>query len=345
MESRFHNIRPVARSGISSHSMTLGTRYSTLGTAVEMTRPLWTAAILPFFLFGEGRYIPLGLAVLLALWIVAGVGTGNWWRRSGIDVCLAVFLLMLPVTLAITPFPDLTREHLGYFLAEMACFASIATWANTERRLTLVAWGLVGAGCLAALSAPFIMEQTGRLFSAPSPGNPLALSETIQKNVRGGMLVMILPVALGLLAGAWGDDHRRGARAGALAAIVLIAAGIAFTQSRGSYIAGLVAILILLSMRPNLLPIGRQSAVGSRQSAVSAYRLLAPALCLLLTALSLWAALSGQLDLLTSKFLQADTAGDLVIRGEIWSRAAQALHDYPLTGVGLGAFRSVIPTL
>jgi putative inorganic carbon (HCO3(-)) transporter len=57
------------------------------------------------------------------------------------------------------------------------------------------------------------------------------------------------------------------------------------------------------------------------------------------------AAWSGQLDQLMSKLLQSDSVGDFAIRAEIWSRAAQAIHDYPLTGIGMGAFRSVVPSL
>src|SRR5207237_5657063 len=54
---------------------------------------------------------------------------------------------------------------------------------------------------------------------------------------------------------------------------------------------------------------------------------------------------SGQLDKLMSGLMQSDSVGDFAIRGEIWSRAAQAIHDYPLTGIGMGAFRSVVPAL
>ena len=57
------------------------------------------------------------------------------------------------------------------------------------------------------------------------------------------------------------------------------------------------------------------------------------------------AAWSGQLEQLMSRLLQSDSVGDFAIRGEIWSRAAQAIHDYPLTGIGMGTFRSVVPEL
>ena len=43
--------------------------------------------------------------------------------------------------------------------------------------------------------------------------------------------------------------------------------------------------------------------------------------------------------------LQSSVGPSLESRGELWARAFWALEDFPLTGVGLGAFRRVVPLL
>src|SRR5437764_1113461 len=72
---------------LSPEAKRLSTQHSALSTRLELTRPAWTAAAMPLFVFGEGRYVLLGLAVVALLWVGAGAGTGVWWRRSLVDPC------------------------------------------------------------------------------------------------------------------------------------------------------------------------------------------------------------------------------------------------------------------
>src|SRR5205823_5212023 len=48
---------------------------------------------------------------------------------------------------------------------------------------------------------------------------------------------------------------------------------------------------------------------------------------------------------LFARLFQGDAVGDLAVRLEIWSRALQVMRDFPLTGIGMGSFRSVAPAL
>src|SRR5438477_7439531 len=46
-----------------------------------------------------------------------------------------------------------------------------------------------------------------------------------------------------------------------------------------------------------------------------------------------------------ARLFQSDSVGDFAVRVEIWSRALQVIHDFPLTGIGMGAFRTAVPAL
>ena len=54
---------------------------------------------------------------------------------------------------------------------------------------------------------------------------------------------------------------------------------------------------------------------------------------------------SGQGASLLAEVLRFDDLGGPALRVAIWTRALAVLQDFPLTGIGLGAFRVVVPVL
>ncbi len=291
------------------------------GRLAESVRPLWVAALLPLFVVGEGRYAAIASLLIAALWIFTGVTTGVWRRRSPASASLLILLLLLPVTVQVTPVPDLTREQIGYLLAELLTFYTVLTWAHTEERLRSMASGLVGVGAALALAAPFIMQQAGSTGGGAATGAMLRfLPDTIQKNVLGGTLAVLLPLCAGLALPALRGASSR-ARWVALVALALMLTALVYTQSRGALLALLAACLVMAGIHFRVV---RWSLAALAASAGLAAWML-----------NLWPTLA--------RFLQSDSVGDFGVRVEIWSRALQAIHDFPLTGVGLGAFRTAIP--
>src|SRR5215218_9862742 len=134
-----------------------------LAGSLEQTRPLWTLALLPLFVLGQGRFLWPGLILWTVFWLAAGAGTGRWGPRSPVAACLAVWLLLIPVTLAVTPDFALTQEHLGYFLAELIAFYTVATWVDSAARARWAAWGLLGLGVGLALLTVLAALRGGRL--------------------------------------------------------------------------------------------------------------------------------------------------------------------------------------
>src|SRR5438045_5694738 len=90
-----------------------------IGRRFEEWRPLWVAALLPLFLFGEGRYAAIGVVVACGLWAWAGWATGIWGQWTSTSLTLLLLLALAAMTIWITPSAALSREQLAYFLAEL----------------------------------------------------------------------------------------------------------------------------------------------------------------------------------------------------------------------------------
>lgn len=286
------------------------------GQLVERSRPLWVAALMPLFVLGEGRYLSFGVVGVVALWIVAGATTGVWGRWSAASAAMLAMLALIPITLWVSPSQELTYEHLGYLLAQLISLYAVWTWATTRYRVQLLAYSLVGIGCVLAASAPLIMQSAG------APATVGFLPDTIQKNVLAGLLVVLLPVSLGLLMGKLASGQTRAAVIAALAPALMLLA-IVFAQSHGAYLALFVSLFVMGIVKGKVI------------------RFAAPVI-LFVGGVAVWLLSLGAF---LADLLQSDSVGNFSVRLEIWSRALQVIHDFPLTGIGLGAFRTAVPAL
>jgi putative inorganic carbon (HCO3(-)) transporter len=148
------------------------------------------------------------------------------------------------------------------------------------------------------------------------------IGESIQNNVAAGALVVLLPISLALFLGVWRHGHLSQKLTFGFCVFAGVL-GLSVAQSRGAIVALGVALAVL--------------AFGF----VRAPRWLLPSVACVLILASLGGILASPLYGLVG----SSSAADLAVRTEIWSRAGQAIGDYPLTGVGLGAFREVVPAL
>jgi O-antigen ligase len=265
-------------------------------------------------------------ALVLAAWLGAlRVGTpavrSVLRAHARLFLALVVLVAWFAASLAWQTHPAVGRSNLLALLACAALMAAIATMAATPRAARLIVVGFVAGATLTVL---YGLIDTQVL--APSAS---ALSHAAQGGRRtdgtGGLfdpneLAASLVPAL-VLAGAL-IGLRRGAawRLGLGAAMVVMALGLAATESRGGIIGALVAVAAAL-----VLFKGRRGPLLLGLLAVAA-------------ALGLWFTANPAA---LSRITNYDGGGSG--RSELWRLAGAMAADHPIIGVGYGGFQSHAP--
>lgn len=276
--------------------------------------------------FIDSRWLPLALAVGLGFWPVRWWLAGRFTLRTPADWGIAGLLLMLPVTLWVTAYPEETRLQVMRLLCGILLFYSLVNWANTPVRLHWVGRGLAAVGLglagFALVSVrwneyklPFIPDGIYRLF-------PRLVSDDVHPNVMGGALVILLPLALGLLLFSWRSQNRL-EKVGLLLAVGGMLVVLLLTKSRGAWmgLAAALALLVVLRWRWGWLVLGLAGG-----------------------GFAVWiASLGGEslLEMLTAN----EAIRGLDGRMEIWSRGLYLVRDFPFTGVGMGSYGPLVDRL
>jgi putative inorganic carbon (HCO3(-)) transporter len=267
----------------------------------------------------------LGPALLFAavFWVVRKVARGSLTVRLPGDWLIYVLIALVPVSLWVTPLPDVTRNQALLLLTGIATYFALLNWARTFRRERVLVFAVVGAGLFAALVAPVAVVWVTDIKLTFIPESiyarlPLLVANPAHPNVLAGTLVLALPVPLALLMFA-GAGLTRLERVAAIAAAVGMTAILVLTKSRGGMIAAFVAALVLCLLR------WRRAW-------------LVMLLAALLGALMLWRA---GFDDLTDTLLDNGAIIGVPGRLELWSRAIYMVQDFPLTGIGMGSFETV----
>jgi putative inorganic carbon (HCO3(-)) transporter len=294
-----------------------GQFWKVTGTFLERTRLLWLIGLLPLFLLAQGHYLLLGVGGVAFLWGWVGLTTGYWGRTTPVDWSLLVWLLLLPLTLAITPDLKLTMQFLGYFLAQLLAFYGVATWVRSQERLYLTAWGLLLAGTLLALLAPVLVLQTQKFFHLPTALITLhfLLELSVNANVMSGTLVILLPLGVALTISQFQSANGWLKKLVALSATILIGGVVVIIQSRGAYVALAIALLVLFYFANR----------GAALLTLGGLILAAGFVVIILLVFN-------------QTKLEASSLQGVNERLEIWARAIASISDFPLTGIGFGTF-------
>lgn len=288
---------------------------------------IWPVAFLIAASVASERALPLALGGAGLFWGVRWLAYRRLSVRTLADWAIVLLLLMVPVTLWASPLPDTTRIQVYRLLTGAALYYAIVNWAISPARLRSLAAGTVLAGLLLALYAtvsvvwggvaklPFVPRSVYDYFS-------LLASDTVNANVMGGNLVILLPCSLAVLLFGWRHDRWFGRALAGLAALVITAILI-LTQSRGALTAlgATVIAMTLLRWRRGWLLLLASAATGA------------------IVVRSLGVA--PVLDALTT----SRTLGGIQVRLEVWSRALYMIQDFPFTGVGMGSFGPVADLL
>ncbi|MBF6619478.1 MAG: O-antigen ligase family protein [Patulibacter sp.] len=262
---------------------------------------------------------PTGTTILL----VAGcVGTYAERHRLGMPIptlvrwayaAAALAVIWSAMTIVWAPDQAIARVYVQYlFSAAVAMPIMISSVAGVRDVLVMAVAFVLGA---VALVIAGIL-----LGTASAPEGSLAATEAAAGRLRAGItdpnyLAADIVAALVLSAGLLAVRELRAWRPALLAAIPVLLYGLVATQSRGGFVAAIVAVALSAAL---LRGYRRQIVAGSM-------------IAILLLAAFL-AAQPRALDRLT----QDDTTG--TGRTEVWRLAVPAIRDHPVGGVGTGNF-------
>jgi len=313
---------------------------------------LWILLIAPFLLFpGSMRFLAL-LAVPI-LWFGRKVAWGRFVDRTPLDAPLVLLMLMVLVSLYATfdiaySLPKVTGVILGVavYYVVIAFARDRKTWTLMVAAFLLAALGVAGAGLLGtqwihkfALFDPILARLPARITGLSGA------AEGFQPNEVAGALLWATPLACALASVAVFAAGTIGRSLGRARQVILLVATVVgsvflvgvlvLTQSRGGWIAaGLILPLTLL-----VLLQGRLRWIILIMGVIA------------LIAAAVWIGLAHP-HVLDPVIVgpevdpgRGTSLENLSVRFEIWSRAIYGIEDFPLTGMGMNAFRRVVPIL
>jgi putative inorganic carbon (HCO3(-)) transporter len=286
------------------------------------------------------RFLPEAIQAQAVLWRASGVvvlilgGLLRWLaygritRRTPLDWPLAFMVLWLPVNYWAAVNKADAWEALSPLIIGLAMYLALLNWPPAHKRPQLLGGLIVLFGVGLAFTTPLFTDLAiGKLFrisaleslqqslSAALPGN-------VNANQIGGVLAVVIPLAAALSLRRDWTAKRWPVLLAALATLFMLAM-LALTQSRGAYLATAVALGVVALLRwPKL-------------------RYTVP---VVIIAVVLIVGLIGPRHM-AEMALSGGAVGGLDGRLEIWSRAFYAISDFPFTGIGIGTWNEVIPTL
>lgn len=287
--------------------------------------------LLPLFMFPAGlRW--LVVLIIPLFWLTRKAVTGRFYPATPYNGALLLLLAMTGVGLMVSYDPALSLPKLVGVLLGVALMGAIIDYSRRFSLWPIVALylllgiGMAVIGLMGATWEPPFEFLNGVRASIPLPGVgiPGAVGGIVNSNELAGALGWVTPLALACCLGL----GRQLWRSHKVACVLLVAATplLAFlliaTSSRGGILALAAGVFVVLAF-----------------SLPSRWRLV-----LLVGSLL---ALAGLISYTVSS-LEQDLVGDtlgLSGRIEIWSRAILAIGDFPVTGVGLNAFRRVVHEL
>jgi len=308
-------------------------------------REIWLLVVGAALATFTTRWALWGLGLIALLCLGRWIGNGRLTVPTPLDWPMCLILLMVPVTFYATTDIHATFVGVSRLLAGSGLTYGLINWSQSKSRISLVVLGLASLGLALALAAPVTVGWFSGVKSFLIPARiyellPTLVSDTIHPNMMAGALVMLLPFPLATLflsspsalppiAGAVPIEIARRMDKHWLRwvlcvfSVLLMSGVLVLTKSRGGWIAGAIAIFLVLVRRQRrllwLIPVGLLG-VG-----LLAWRGDLPAL----------------LDVISTSGAISGWAGRL----EIWSRAVYMIRDFPFTGVGVGTFQPVANVL
>lgn len=272
----------------------------------------------------SSRFMAAAPALALFLLVPRLLKAKERVRLDPAGVPIFVLMLMLPLSLWTTAFPAVTLVELLRLLGGVALYVAVVAWGVTRSRIIWLARGLAAGGLAGAILAFFSVKWFTNKLPFLTAGLyahlPTAVGDSIHPNVMAGGLALLLPPVLGVvLFGRMGKKERiAGGVAAACMSVVII-----LTASRGAWLAVSAAMVLMgvLRWRRGWLAVVLAAAVAG--------------------AGLVWVGPGRVAEMVAA----SPTLGGLDGRIEVWQRAVWMIQDFPLTGVGMGAFGPVADAL
>lgn len=302
-----------------------------LATRIAGAEPLILALMAPALLFPTRTRLIVLAAVPVLMWAQRRV-TGRVLPPTPLNLCLYGLLGMTAVSVAVTfDLHNSLGKVAGVVLGTLV-FWTATRWTNSAARLRIATGVFLTAGAVLAVIGLFGTNWFGK-FGLLAPivdrlpktirGVPGA-EEGFQPNAVAGCLVLFIPVQMALL---WLSRRRsRGATLMQAALLALTTGTLVLTQSRGAWSGlGIALLAFLFWYRRGTRIIGAVLVAGAALTAVTL-------------------GLHRFADLAISQSGPAMTQ-NVSSRVELWSRAIDAIQDFPITGMGMNSFRRLMPTM
>lgn len=287
---------------------------------------IWPVAFFIALSIAIPSLLPLALGVGLLFWLVRLIAYRRLTVRTPHDWSIALLLLMVLVTLAITTRLEITLLQSLRLISGILLFYAIANWAVSLRAIHLLVFGTALAGLTLSLAAPFSVQwSVAKLPIIPAElydRTAQLFADAVHPNVLAGVLVLLLPLPLAWLLFNWGDTRWLERLFLGFSTIVILAV-IVLTQSRGAWSALAAAMFGMLVLRWRW-----------------GWLAIIPLILLSVAALYRFG-----LNTILLAFLANPTLGDINGRVEIWYRSIYMIQDFPFTGVGMGSFQEVTGVL
>jgi putative inorganic carbon (hco3(-)) transporter len=244
---------------------------------------------------------------------------------SPTDLAVALLLVMIGVSVIVSPLPSKSWAALPPLALGLLLYLCLAKLPSANR-LVWVGRGLAAAMAPISFITPFgLPRHISPVWTRPWH-TAVRLPQTFNPNVIAGTLVLLLPFGAIQI---WSFRSRHTALTWLGRGTWLMITGISLwllwrTRSRGAHSAVVVMTLMLATL--TWPKIARWLAVP-----IIAIGLLA-------------GAMTGWRQIIDALFSGPATHG-LNVRMEIWAQALGIARDFPLTGVGLGCFESVVAAL
>jgi len=306
------------------------------------------ALLSPVVMF-PGRWVWPAAALLAWVWIARWLEQGRPSRRTPFDLPLIILALLLPMSVLIAPDPALSWPKFWNIVLGLSLYYGLVNRLRSEQGLwqvsllfPLLGLGIAGLGLVGTDwepgKLPFLDPLYRLLPQRIIPALPRSLRGGFSAGEVAGALSVLIALQVGLIVAlrrrrqagetVWtllGRWQPRVTDRGTLATLFLAAALIAS-----------LSILLLTQIRTGLMATG----VALWLIALAHNRRWLIALPAGITGLA-GAILVIGAENVAEFFLSLPKAQTWHARPELWGIALQAIHDYPLTGVGLYNFQPV----
>ncbi len=297
----------------------------------------------PLFLF-PSVFTVAGVAVILLLWEWRRLALGFFLPRTPLDWPLAIMCAMILVGMLVSPDMDWSVGRAEFLVYSVALYYAVVAWVDRGGRLEVATLAYLAAGSLMAVVALLgtawqyrlpVLSDIAQWF--PQVAQGLARNNTgFQPNIVAGALLWVVMPLLALLLARNEEQGRSNRLRAALrdrrvqvVMLTLTGGTLALTQSRGALVGLAAGIGLLAWLRwPRTRP--------------------AVAVAGVIGVVLLGAVLVEWWD--SDPTQKIDTTGSITVddnfavRRDVWQSALHGIRDYPITGIGLDAFRELLPT-